>query len=107
MSLSPLFRNQIEENADFSCDRLVCGTAELMDNMTIEEAGIDTESTLNALISLDGGKRKRKKKVHTTPKRIAHKHRKRPLALLEYFSVENSGKVKKLKQECDKCPVGK
>merc|ERR1712228_495221 len=50
--------------------------------------------------SLDGGKRKRKKKPHTTPKKIKHKHIKRPKALLEYFSVdEQSGKVKKLKQE--------
>jgi len=51
-------------------------------------------------MSLDGGKRKRKKKPHTTPKKIKHKHVKRPKALLEYFSVdEQSGKVKKLKQE--------
>jgi len=51
-------------------------------------------------MSLDGGKRKRKKKQHTTPKRIPHKHKKRPKALLEYFSVDDAtGKVKRLKQE--------
>jgi small subunit ribosomal protein S27Ae len=51
-------------------------------------------------MSLDGGKRKRKKKVYTTPKKIPHKHKKRPKALLEYFSVDDaSGKVKRLKQE--------
>ena len=51
-------------------------------------------------MSLDGGKRKRKKKVHTTPKKIKHKHVKRPKALLEYFSVDDgTGKVKRLKQE--------
>ena len=48
---------------------------------------------------LEGGKRKRKKKVHKTPKRIPHKHRARPKALLEYFSVDDTGKVKRLKQE--------
>ena len=102
-----LCRSQIEESADFAVDRLVFGTAILSDEMTIEEAGLETESTVNALIDLEGGKRKRKKKVYTTPKRVPHKHKKRPLALLEYYSVENSGKVKKIKQECDKCPVGK
>lgn len=51
-----------------------------------------------------GGKRKRKKKIYTNPKRVAHKHRKRSKAVLEYFSVEASGKVKKLKQECPQCP---
>ena len=49
---------------------------------------------------MEGGKRKRKKKVHTTPKVISHKHKARPKALLEYFSVDDSsGKVKRLKQE--------
>lgn len=72
--------------------------------MTIIEAGITEESNVNACFGLEGGKRKRKKKVYTTPKRIAHKHKKRPKALLEYFAVESSGKVKKLKQECPNCP---
>lgn len=56
-------------------------------------------------MSLDGGKRKRKKKIYTTPKRIAHKHKKRPKALLDYFSVDDaSGKVKRLKQESPAAP---
>merc|ERR1712078_583062 len=42
---------------------------------------------------------KRKKKPHTTPKKIPHKHKKRKLALLDYFSVEGDMKVKRLKQE--------
>jgi len=61
---------------------------------------------VNACFGLEGGKRKRKKKVYTKPKKIAHKHKKRSKALLEYFSVEASGKVKKLKQECPNCPPG-
>lgn len=87
-------------------DRLVLGTAELDEELTLSEAGVCEESTVNALISLDGGKRKRKKKVYKTPKQIKHIHQKRPKALLEYFSVEASGKVKKLKQECPNCPPG-
>jgi len=64
------------------------------------DCGILDEGVISVHMSLDGGKRKRKKKPHTTPKKIKHKHLKRPKALLEYFSVdEQSGKVKKLKQE--------
>ena len=59
------------------------------------------------VMTLDGGKKKRKKKVYTKPKKIKHKHKKRAKALLEYFSVENTGKITKLKIECEKCPAGK
>lgn len=65
------------------------------------------ESTLNMVIRLCGGKKKRKKKVYTKPKKIKHKHRKRTKALLEYFNVDNTGKISKLKIECEKCPAGK
>ena len=54
-----------------------------------------------------GGKKKRKKKIYTKPKKIKHKHRKRPKAILEYFNVDNTGKISKLKIECEKCPAGK
>jgi small subunit ribosomal protein S27Ae len=54
-----------------------------------------------------GGKKKRKKKVYTKPKKIGHKHKKRPKALLEYFNVDNTGKISKIKIECEKCPAGK
>jgi ribosomal protein S27AE len=58
------------------------------------------------MVDAEGGKRKRKKKVHTTPKKIKHTHKKRSKQILEYFSVEANGKVKKLKQECPRCPPG-
>ena len=58
------------------------------------------------VVRLCGGKKKRKKKVYTKPKRIAHKHKKKPKAVLEYFNVDNTGKVTKLKIECEKCPAG-
>mmetsp|Transcript_13770 Transcript_13770/g.9749 ORF Transcript_13770/g.9749 Transcript_13770/m.9749 type:complete len:133 (-) Transcript_13770:176-574(-) len=74
--------------------------------MTIAEAGIVDESSIDALLVLDGGKRKRKKKVYTKPKRIPHKHKKRPKAVLEYYSVEPSGKIKKLKSESPVCKAG-
>jgi ubiquitin-small subunit ribosomal protein S27Ae len=65
------------------------------------------ESTINLVLRLCGGKKKRKKKIYTKPKKIGHKHKKRPKALLEYFNVDNTGKISKLKIECEKCPAGK
>ena len=100
-----LYRSQIEQGVEFPVDRLVFGSAELDEALTVDQAGLETESTVNALVNLDGGKRKRKKKVYTKPKKIKHKHKKRSLALLEYYNVEASGKIKRLKTECNKCEV--
>ena len=100
-------RSQIADLAEYDVARLTFNTSALADDMTLAEAGIVDESSINALLVLDGGKRKRKKKVYTKPKRVAHKHKKRPKALLEYYSVESSGKIKKLKSECGKCLAGK
>jgi small subunit ribosomal protein S27Ae len=83
----------------------VFNTAALDEALTVEQAGLETESSIDALVALDGGKRKRKKKVYTKPKKIKHKHKKRSLALLEYYNVEASGKIKRLKTECNKCEV--
>ena len=66
----------------------------------------DLEATINIVMRLCGGKKKRKKKIYTKPKKIKHKHRKRSKALLEYFNVDNTGKISKLKIECEKCPAG-
>ena len=98
-------RSQVEQAVDFPVDRLVFNTAELDESLTLEQAGLETESSIDALVALDGGRRKRKKKVYTKPKKIKHKHKKRPLAALEYYNVEGSGKIKKLRNECTKCEV--
>merc|ERR1711907_577434 len=67
--------------------------------------GVVDEGEVSVHFALDGGKKKRKKKPHTTPKKIPHKHKKRKMALLEYFSVEDgSMKVKRLKQESPNNP---
>ena len=68
---------------------------------------ISIDNTISLVMRLLGGKKKRKKKIYTKPKKIKHKHRKRPKALLEYFNVDNTGKISKLKIECEKCPAGK
>ena len=102
-----LFRSEISDELDCNIDRLVFNTAVLAEEDTLTEAGVIAEANIEAFASLDGGKRKRKKKVYTKPKKIKHKHKKRVKPVLEYFSVEASGKVQRLKVECEKCPVGK
>ena len=101
-----MYRSKIEESVEYSVARLISNTTTLEDGMTIDEAGLLPESNIEALMDLEGGKRKRKKKVYTKPKKIAHKHKKRPLALLDYYLVEEGGKVKPLKRECEVCEVG-
>lgn len=98
------FRSQIESVTEYPVDRIVFGTAQLEEGSSLVEAGLVSECIINALVDAEGGKRKRKKKVFTTPKKVAHEHKKRSKSLLEYFSVESNGKVKKLKQECPNCP---
>merc|ERR1712137_910997 len=98
--------DKIEERTGYDVDYLVHGTAMLSDEMTLEEAGLETEANIEAHCELDGGKRKRKKKIYKTPKKIKHKHKKRPKAALEYYQVDNDGKIKRLKMESPHAPVG-
>ena len=90
--------------ASIECDQedleLQFGIQTLGDEQFVVDCGIEDEGVCSVHMSLDGGKRKRKKKVHTTPKRIPHKHKARPKALLDYFTVDDgSGKVRRLKEE--------
>jgi len=76
------------------------GILTLQNEEFLADYGILDEGEVSVHMSLDGGKRKKKRKPHTTPKKIPHKHKKRPKALLEYFSVDDvTNKVKRLKQE--------
>jgi small subunit ribosomal protein S27Ae len=81
------------------------GIQTLEDEMFVSDAGLVDEAMVSVHVALDGGKKKKKRKPHTTPKKIKHVHKKRPKALLEYFSVDDStGKVKRLKQESPNLP---
>merc|ERR1719473_2354538 len=90
---------RVEELAGYEVDRLIAGTAQLDEEMTIFECEVADEAHIEAACDLDAGKRKRKKKVYTKPK-------KRPKAILEYFQVDESGKIKRLKMESPYCKVG-
>jgi hypothetical protein len=43
-------RSQIEEVCKYDVDRLVFGTAQLENFMTVEAAGLETECTVSALV---------------------------------------------------------
>ena len=93
--------------AGYEVDRLICGTAQLNEALTLEENEVADEAHIEAACDLDAGKRKRKKKVYTKPKKIKHKHKKRPKAILEYFQVDDATqKIKRLKMESPYCKVG-
>jgi small subunit ribosomal protein S27Ae len=102
------YRMQVAETFEMDAEEieLQYGIQTLEDEQFIGDCGIVDEAEVSVHMSLDGGKKKKKRRPHTTPKVIKHKHKKRPKALLEYFSVDDgTGKVKRLKQESP-CAAG-
>jgi small subunit ribosomal protein S27Ae len=75
---------------------------QLLDNeeASLEDYGIQSESTVQIVHPVLGGGRKRKKKVYTTPKKIKHKRTKVKLATLKYYKVDDVGKLERKRKEC-------
>lgn len=80
--------------------RLVYAGMSLSDCQILSACGITEESTVHASMSLDGGAKKRKKKVYAKPKKNKHKHTKNKLGILKCYKVEADGKVTRLLQQC-------
>ena len=97
-------KDQVAEGVEIDAEELTLqfGIRTLQNEEFLGDC-LEDEACITMHMSLDGGKKKKKKrKAFTSPKRVAHKHRKRPKALLEYFTVEQD-KVKRLKQESPNC----
>ncbi|THG22185.1 hypothetical protein TEA_025235 [Camellia sinensis var. sinensis] len=52
------------------------------------------------------GWKKRKKKTYTKPKKIKHKKKKVKLAVLQFYKVDDAGKVQRLRKECPNAECG-
>merc|ERR1712129_15220 len=65
---------------------------------------IQKESTLHLVLRLRGGGKK--KKTYTTAKKEKHKRKKVPMAVLKYYSVDDDGKIKRLRKTCNSSTCG-
>ena len=99
-------KQRISQETGIPCEdiRLISGISQLENEQILSEAGVEELSNVIMTLSLDGGKKKKKRKPHTTPKVIPHKHVTIKMRTLNYFEVTKDGKVNKLKKESNTHP---
>ena len=70
------------------------------------ETVLEKDAYVTEMVDADGAGKKRKKKVYTKPKKIAHKHKPVKLATLKFYKVDGNDKVTRLRKECMSCGAG-
>lgn len=84
----------------------------LLDDATpFSHCGIHSEATVQAVIPVEGGKgKKKKKKIFTKPKKPTHRHKLEKMRALKYFKVtekdDGSFKVERTRKECQNPSCG-
>ncbi|XVF02198.1 hypothetical protein REPUB_Repub04eG0155400 [Reevesia pubescens] len=68
--------------------------------------GKKENSTVHLVLCLRGGAKKRKNKTYTKPKKIKHKKKKVKLVVLQFYKVDDSRKVQRLRKECPNAECG-
>ena len=101
-------KEQLAAENDFEADelRILFAGRQLEDFETLEECGVEEDSTLHLDLRLLGGGKKRKKKVYTTPKKIKHKRKKVKLAVLKFYKISDNGEIKRERVECNQPSCG-
>ncbi|EME27515.1 40S ribosomal protein S27Ae [Galdieria sulphuraria] len=92
-------RKQLAESERVPCTdlRVFSSVSDLADEEYI--GSIDSQF-LFASLRLKGGAKKKRKKSFTKPKKVKHKKKKVPLAVLKYYKVSDDGKVSRLRRSC-------
>ena len=95
-------RSQVAVEAGICSEqvRLLFGGLALSDELSFAAYGICDEATIHVALAMDGGAKKRKKKVFTKPKKNKHKHIKNKLGILKCYKVESDGSVTRVAQQC-------
>ena len=87
--------------------RLVFEGKDLQNDSTLEQVGVSEASTIEAVLSLKGGKKKKKRKAYTSAKKNKHRHINVQLRTLVYYSInQDDEKVVRQRSYCPDCGPG-